>query len=567
MRAGGSLVRLGIACGTLWSSGCYQGEWRQGIEVPISATTRLKTVRTVETWELSEPGNGYVVQVKGSTTPRCRHALYGKTRRTDTGTFERLGGNWWKGAAVVTGIAGGAGVGVGVGGWIAQMDPKIGPPITYAAGGAIAAGGLASCLASISYGSKARYAFCGILTGLGASILAGGALSTLPGTSSTTTPIVGGTSSSASSATTPLIDTPTFQTIAFAGGGLVGASILTGIIGHAWQGTEDRVRTVDTASSSIWDDQQPESACNASATLVARSAVLQIVADNLTSGAGSEERPLKVRVQPIGPGPQMVDLRWVRQALPHCGALRVKLSPDVAYPAYAEDYTPPVPPDLVGQSVRPVFTQIVPFEGVELAPLAAGSKPLVGKPYLHGLSTETLKAVDRACSGEPAVVSKPKPKPQPPATPQPVDAVQPVDPSVPVESLSDAPPVATPQALRFDDPGLTPGIHLTSLPEGQEDDPSCGREVQKSRLTDCEFQCSRNLLQGGSCLPDYRRCVTTALRSAQRHRERAACEFAWQECLSRAGLSSSTFRSCTEACADANTPAMCRESKSPRLAP
>jgi hypothetical protein len=149
----------------------------------------------------------------------------------------------------------------------------------------------------------------------------------------------------------------------------------------------------------------------------------------------------------------------------------------------------------------------------------------------------------------------------------PVDVVQPVDPSVPVESLSDAPPVVAPQSLRFDDPGLTPGIHLQSLPEGQEDDPSCGREAQKSRLTDCEFQCSRNLLQGASCLPDYRRCVSTALRSAQRHRERSACEFTWQECLSRVGLSSSTFRSCTEACADANTPALCRESKTQRLAP
>ena len=504
MRAGGSLVCLGIACGTLSSTGCYQGEWRQGIEVPISATTRLKTVRTVETWELSEPGNGYVLQVKGSSTQRCRHALYGKTRRTDTGTFERLGGNWWKGAAIVTGIAGGAGVGVGVGGWVAQMDPKIGPPITYAAGGAIAAGGLASCLASISYGSKARYAFCGILTG---------------------------------------------------------------IIGHAWQGTEDRVRTVDSASSSLWDDQQPESACNAPATLVARSAVLQIVADNLASGAGSEERPLKVRVQPVGPGVQMVDLRWVRHSLPHCGALRVKLAPDVAYPAYSEDYTPQVPPDLIGQAVRPVFTQVLPFEGVELPPLAVGSKPPVGKVFLHGLSPETLKAIDRACSGEPAVVSKPKPKPPAAPLPVPVDPVQPADPSVPVESLSDAPPVAAPQALRFDDPGLTPGIHLTSLPEGQEDDPSCGRETQKSRLTDCEFQCSRNLLQGASCLPDYRRCVVSALNAAQRHRERAACEFAWQECLSRAGLSSSTFRSCTESCADANTPTQCRERKAPRLAP
>ena len=118
-------------------SGCYQGEWRLGTEVPIAATARLMTVRSVETWELSEPGNGYVLQLRGSSTPRCRHALYGKTRRTDTGTFERLGGNWWKGAAVIAGIAGGAGVGIGLGGWISQLDSKYGPPIAYAGGGAI----------------------------------------------------------------------------------------------------------------------------------------------------------------------------------------------------------------------------------------------------------------------------------------------------------------------------------------------------------------------------------------------------------------------------------------------
>ena len=111
--------------------------------------------------------------------------------------------------------------------------------------------------------------------------------------------------------TSPLIDTKTFQTITFAGGGFVGGSILTGIIGNSWQGNEDRIRTIDSSSSALWDDQQPETACSAPASLIARSAVLNIVVENLVSGPGSEERPLKVRVQPVGPGPQMVDLRWI----------------------------------------------------------------------------------------------------------------------------------------------------------------------------------------------------------------------------------------------------------------
>lgn len=547
-------------------SGCYQGEWRLGTEVPIAATTRLMTVRTVETWELSEPGNGYVLQLRGSSTPRCRHSLYGKTRRTDTGTFERLGGNWWKGAAVIAGIAGGAGVGIGLGGWISQLDSKYGPPITYAGGGAIAAGGLASCLASISYASKTRLAFCGILTGFGASILAGGALSTLPGTSSTTTPIVG-SSSMSTTTTAPLIDTSTFQTITFAGGGLVGGSILTGIIGHAWQGNEDRIRTVDSSSSALWDDQQPETACNAPSSLIARSAVLNIIVENLANGPGSQERPLKVRVQPVGPGPQMVDLRWIRQAIPSCGALTVKVSPDVAYPIFADDYTPMVAPDLLGQAVRPVFTQILPPEGVSLEPLVESYKPLPGKAMLHGLSPETLKSIERVCSGEPAVSNKPKAKPslRPPVTAPIEPTTQPVE---PVETPAEPSKlVVTPVAPRPEDPGLTPGLSLVAPREGHEEDAECSRESQKARLTDCEFQCARNLLQSATCLPDYRRCVATALTASQRSRERALCEVTWQECVSRVGISGSTFRSCTEACADANTPAQCREAKRPRLMP
>lgn len=555
MPARGSSALVAGLCGVFFS-GCYQGEWRRGTEVPISATTRLMTVRTVETWELSQPGGGYVLQLKGSTMPRCRHALYGKTSRTDTGTFERLGGNWWKGAAVLTGIAGGAGLGVGLGGWISLLDTKYGPPITYAAGGAIAAGGLASCLASISHGSKARYAFCGILTGFGASLLAGGALSTLPGSSSTTTTPIGGTTGTTATPSSSLIDLPTFQTITMAGGGLIGVSILTGIIGNSWQGNEDRVRTETSSSTVMWDDQQPEQACNAPASLIARSAMLNIVVENIASGPGSEERPLKVRVQLVGPGPQMVDLRSIRQALPSCGVLTVKVVPDVAYPAFQEDYTPLVSPDLLGQAVRPVFSLVLPPEGLLLEPLVAGYKPPVpAKPVLHNLSSETLRSIERACSGESATLVKPKPKAVVPVVVAPLASEQPPE-----------QPVPSPKPSLPDDPGLTPGLLLTAPREGREDEANCSREAQKARLVDCEYQCGRNL-QVMTCLTTFRSCVTAARTASQPREARTQCESIWQECVSQAGLSSSTFRACAEACADANTPALCRESKPQRLQP
>ena len=61
--------------------------------------------------------------------------------------------------------------------------------------------------------------------------------------------------------------------------------------------------------------------------------------------------------------------------------------------------------------------------------------------------------------------------------------------------------------------------------------------------------------------------MTGVLQNSINSDERTQCESTWQECVSRAGLSSSTFRACAEACADANTPALCRESKPQRLQP
>jgi len=564
MRTRGTSALVG-ALGGVMLSGCYQGEWRRGVEVPIATTGRLLTVRTVETWELAEPGNGYVLRLRSTSTPRCRHALYGRTSRTDTGTFERLGGNWWKGAAVLTGIAGGAGLGIGLGGWIAGMDPKYGPPVTYAAGGAIAAGGLASCLASISSGSKVRYTFCGILTGFGASLLAGGALSTLPGGTSTTT-----TSTTSSSG---LIDQSTFQTITMAGGGVIGASILTGIIGNAWQGNEDRIRTVDSSSAAIWDDQEPEADCNVPVSLVSRRAILRVIVENVATGAGSEETPLVVKVPLLGPGPQMVDLRRIRHELSHCGALTVKVVPDVAYPAFRDEYTPLVSPDQLSQAVRPIFSQVLPPEGVVLEPLAVGTPPLPAPRSaldgLHGIEQAKLKQLDRRCSGEvPSPVKTKPPVVVVPPEPSVVGSEGPAkqEPPQPSEMVINPGQTRKRQPQSIEELGLTPGLQLQAPLEGHENDSDCSRESQKARLIDCEHQCGRNL-QVASCVTEFRACVATARSTAQPLRERSVCEGSWHDCVNRANVSSSSFKSCTEACADANTPAMCREAKPPRLMP
>ena len=57
------------------------------------------------------------------------------------------------------------------------------------------------------------------------------------------------------------------------------------------------------------------------------------------------------------------------------------------------------------------------------------------------------------------------------------------------------------------------------------------------------------------------------LPASQPLRERALCETNWYDCIEKKGVASSTFRSCTEACADANTPSLCRERKTQRLSP
>lgn len=538
--------------GCLAASGCYQGEWRLGSPVPVSATARLHPVRTVETWEMRVTGNGNAVEVRGTTTERCRLAAIGKASRTDVGTFERVGGNWWKGAAIVSGIAGGAGVGIGLGGTLTLSDPKYGAPIAYGAGGALAAGGVASCLAAISRGTKVRYSLCGILTGFGASVLVGGLLGTLPGSSTMPTAGTGSTTTTTSPAlAATMIDAPTFQKITIAGGALVGVSVLSGIIGHAWQGTEDRSRTVDVGQTAIWDDQQPESACSGGEPLRNRRAALLIATESLTNGLGSGEKPLRVAVQPVGPGPHLSDLFWFRQALPHCGLLTVRVVPDVAYVPYTDDFVPVAEPSHIKQAVRPRYTQLLPADGVSLLPLPSTHKmrPLPNEQVLFGYTQEQLRGIDERCQTQ-----APSPRPLLPAA------------TVP---LSDTPNLAAdgkntphvggdrgaPSAEEEND--LTPGIVLTAPTEDAAMDVECGREVQKNRFKDCEHQCARNL-GVAACLSEYRVCAVAARGKGFPLRERSLCDAAFRDCVAQKQISPSSFRACTEACADANVPTSCR---------
>src|SRR5262249_993915 len=154
----------------------------------------------------------HVVQVKASVVPRCRYVLYGTTRRVDTGRFKRTGGGWWSALAILTGAAGGAAGGFGVGGWFSELYPDWGRYPMHGGGAGLAAGGLAACIATIVRPTKLRFAMCGILVGLGGSILAGAGLSGVPGPDSKG-------SLPTDKGFVPLIDVNTFRTLALAGAG------------------------------------------------------------------------------------------------------------------------------------------------------------------------------------------------------------------------------------------------------------------------------------------------------------------------------------------------------------
>lgn len=557
---------LGVSLGLGMLSGCYQGEWRLGVEVPVAMTTRLLPVRSVESWELSHTQTPYVVQVKGTSTPRCRHAQYGKAKRVDTGKFERVGGGYWKTLAIGFGAIGGAAAGFGGAGWATSILPSsYGPPILYGVGGAMVLGGLVSCFSALARPAKLRYAMCGILTGLGASVVGGALVGSLtqPGSVTTMSPMG-----------MPLIPSSTMQTLMLAGGGLVGGSIVTGLVANIWDGYDDRVRTVELNNQTLWDPQQSETTCGDVTPLHGRTVGLDIVAERATAGLGSDEVPIKLRVALGSQSTQPVDLRGLRQALSSCGALRVQLSPDVVYEEYTEDYTPPVTPDQMNLSAQPVFGRIEPKEGIVLSGTEGRHRPVVNKSaFFHGVSADLLANVDRYCRGDgPPVVTGKRPPPvingpklakhpglRPPPAPE--GTAEPTEPPQMAENAANGPPEAPPppppSALPPEDVFVsTPG---TTLPQtGLGDEGECSLSAARSRFNDCESQCARAWSMSTALL-DFRKCYLDSRGSMQVQHDRDQCNLTWEQGLLRTNVSPASWRRCVEGCAESNVPYSCQK--------
>jgi len=111
-------------------------------------------------------------------------------------------------------------------------------------------------------------------------------------------------------------------------------------------------------------------------------------------------------------------------------------------------------------------------------------------------------------------------------------------------------------------PGLSPQRR-----SGQADDGECGFLAQRIRITDCEHQCGK-AHQLTSCVFDFRKCQIEARSSTQPQRERDLCDLAWEQCLIKGGISTSTWRRCVEGCTEVAESPSCREpvkSNMPRI--
>ena len=551
---------LAVALSTA-ASGCYVGEWRAGAEVPIATTSRLLPTRTIESWELSQTQTPYIIQVKGTSTPRCRSALYGRARRIDTGKFERVGGGFWTTIAIILGAAGGALAGFGGSGYVSNLQPTLGRPIMYGVGGAMIAGGLAACFTALARPAQLRYAMCGIFTGLGAAVIGGAVISGLavPGTETKTNPTG-----------TPYIDTSLLQTMMLGGGGAIAGSVATGLVGNLWSGFDDRVRSMDVNNAALWDTQQAEANCGPVTALYGRTVGLDIIAENAATGPGSEATPLKLRIALSSQSTQPVDLRGLRQSLPSCGVLRVQLNPDVVYEEFADDYTPPVPPDQMNLAAQPIFGHISPTEGLTLPLIEGRHRQQPKAAAVHGLSSETLVNVERRCRGEEvALPGKKLPGNRPPGTKPPVLRPTPApeqdpattEPAQPTPETLAPPPASAlpPEELFF----ATPGQILPRANGDQSEDGECSLSSERARFSDCEGQCAK-ALSLSPCVLDFRKCYLDSRGSTQVQHDRDQCNLAWEQCLFRVGVSPGSWRRCVEGCSQANHPYSCQQKKPER---
>jgi hypothetical protein len=516
---------------SLCASACYRGEWRTGAEVPLQAQGRLLPTRDVERWEIEPTSTSYVVRVKGDIAPRCRVAQFGSTRRTDTGTFERTGGNYWRATAMATGILGGAAALTGMSGWVSQ--PEVGGPYArpamYAVGGLLAVGGIVNCILSIQKGTRARYALCGSLLGSGVMIGLGAGLSQIP---TTREDMLG------MPVQQPLIGVDVFKGLVYGGAALVGVAAAAGVASAVWKGGVERTRVIEQPRASLWDRRQAEQHCGPARPLVGRTATLEISAERVPEGAGSEGEPLKMRVALGEEGKVAVDLRALRQALPECGVLRVQLNPDTLYEQFSEDYVPPGAPE-AGQGLgRPIHGQVLPREGLTLQALegraARGQRVRGG---VSGFPDDVLAAMGKRCRAELArggrYDGRPASQGFAPAEREPGEEMGPP-----------APPL--------------PAAPAEGAGAGAGDDGPCSPEKRQALVRDCEHSCGKSL-EISACLFDRRKCQIDARYSQQRGRDQELCELNWEKCLFKAGVGPGAWGRCVEGCQKKNEVLMCRE--------
>lgn len=533
------------------STGCYRGEWKLGNEVPVSSMARLMPVRDIERWEMVQSMTPHVLQIKGTLTQRCRYVKYGLSRRNDTGTFRRTGSGYWVALAVLTGTIGGAAAGYSLGALLPTLNEQWGPAVTYAGSGALIAGGLVSCVSTIFNFTKPRMALCGTLTGFGGAMLAGAL------TWKTFTDRLQLSPQSASTVQSAML---------YGGASLVGVSFLSGLVSSAWRGEAERERTVDVVNQPVWDPQSGEQNCGAQIPISGRSAVLEITAEKLTDGLGSEAAPLRHRVAMAGKSVQTLDLRALRNAIPSCGALQLKLVPDFPYEAPPDDdFWPSLSPVELPGAPRIIHGTVTPREGLSLpeGPASGPRKPDLRRSPLPGIGYHVLATLDRRCRGEPppedgpsvgSPAARPAPvrRPAPPRRPPP-PSDEPTEgdssestASAPVESSPATPPA----------PSLTP----SRMPLAQTEVNECSAEAQQARFSDCEHQCGR-ALDMSACLFEFRKCHLAARSATQPQKERDACDLTWEQCLYKANVAPGSWRRCVESCTQANDPPACRNTR------
>lgn len=556
----------GLACTLL--AGCYQGDWKIGLEVPVGTRERLLATRDVERWELEQTPTPFVVRLRADLSPRCRSARFGSTRRTDVGRFRRTGGQYWRGAAIATGILGGVGVLTGGSGWLSRSAGGQTPLAMYTVGGLVGAGGIVSCILAIQKSSPARWALCGSMLGTGAALALGAGLSQIGG---------GGPDPMDPTKQLPLIGTNVFQGMTYGGAAALGVAGAFGITAALWKGETERTRVIESPQASLWDRQQGEQTCGPARPLIGRTATLEISAERAAEGAGSEAEPLKLRVAVGEEGVATVDLRPLRQSLPSCGVLRISANPDTLYEQFNEDYLPQQTPQQALPLGRPIHGRILPPGGITLQGLEGKAQRQAKGRGAPGFAEAELAGLERRCRvelarGEPGREA-PREAPRDPRAPRGQEPMgPPTPPSLapggaapgqgPAQAVALGPPgepdvAEPPEAMGAQaGHGGAPGAGGAQAP-GPGSAGGCAPEMRQTIQRECEHSCGRTL-EAAACVFERRKCMIDARASQQKQRDQELCDLAWEKCLFRAGVGPGAWSRCADACQKKNEASMCR---------